>query len=210
LRVVTAQFQSGMTNPLPPGVAFAVLSTLLIVLLAIALAAGNWLRFMLLGPMGAVGLGLAIGRPHVSFLVWCAVLIFTGSIVFIVVIMPIMLLPRLLAGVASVIAFIMLLVVAARLSPFLVGQVIAQPMPLKQAWSASRGNGVALASALILVQIPPWIALSLLKQILLAVGFASVAPLAMLFITAVFEIATAILQASILAAAFRQMVGIRV
>jgi hypothetical protein len=210
LRVVAAQFQAGLANPLPPGVAFTVLSTLLIVLLGMALAAGNWLRFMLLGPMGAIGLGLAIGRPQVSFLVWCAVLAFAGSIVFTVVSMPIMLLPGLLAGIAFVVAVISLLVVAVRLSPFLVGQVIAQPMSLKQAWSASRGNGVPLASALILVQIPPWIAVSLLNQILFAVGFASVAPLAMLFITAVFEIATAILQASILAAAFRQMVGIRV
>ena len=209
LVIVAAQFQSGPMNPLPPGVALAVITTLLIVLLAMALVVGNWLRFMLLGPMGAVGLGFAIGWPHVGFLVSCLVLGFAAGIAFTVLCMPILLLPGLLAGIGIVVAFIVVFVAAARLLPFLVAQVIAQPMSLQQAWIASRGNGVALATALILVQVPLWIVASLLNQALFAVGFASVAPLAMIFIGAVFEIATAILQASILAAAFRQMVGIR-
>jgi hypothetical protein len=209
LRTVAVQFQSGVMNPLPPGVALGVMSTLLIVLLAMALAAGNWLRFMLLGPMGAVGLGLAIGRPHVSFLAWCLILGFASGIAFTVISFPILLLPGVLAGIGVFVAFVVVLVVTARLLPFLVGQVIGQPMSLQQSWIASRGNGVPLASALILVQIPLWIAASVLNQILFAIGFAMMAPLAMIFITAVFEIAVAILQASILAAAFRQIVGIR-
>lgn len=210
LVVVAKQWRSGEMEALPPGVPLAVLTTMLVALLAMALAMGNWLRFMLLGPMGAIGLGIAIGRPHVRFLVSCVVLVFAASIAFTVLSMPILLLPGLLGGIGSVVVLIGLMVVMVRLSPFLVGQVIAQPMSLQEAWNASRGNGIALATALILVQVPLWIAASLLNQILFAVGFAAVAPLAMLFITAVFEIAIAILQASILAAAFRQMVGVQV
>lgn len=202
-------FPPDMMNPLPPDVALGIFSTLLIILLATALVMANWLRFMLLGPMGAVGLGLSIGRPHISFLVWCIVLGFAGGIAFSVLSMPMLLLPGLLGWVGMVVVLIVVLVLAARLMPFLIGQVIAQPMSLQQAWSASRGNGVPLTSALMLVQVPLWIAASVLSQTLVAIGFAAVAPLAMLFITAVFQIVTAILQASILAAAFRQMVGIR-
>lgn len=205
---MASQWQSGAMTP-PPGAPLTVLATLLIVLVAMALAIGNWLRFMLLGPMGAIGLGLAIGRPHVAFLVSLLVLVFAGSIAFIVLSMPILLLPGLAAAVGLVVAFVLVLVATVRLSPFAVGQAIAQPMSLQEAWKASRGNGIPLATALILVQVPVWIAASLLNQLLFAIGFAAVAPLAMNFMNAVFEIAIAILQASVLAAAFRQLVGIR-
>jgi hypothetical protein len=83
-------------------------------------------------------------------------------------------------------------------------------MSLQQAWSASRGNGVALATAMILVQVPMYIAATLLTSILLTIGFASAAPLAMTFVEAVFQIIDAVLIAIVLATAFRQMVGIRV
>jgi hypothetical protein len=49
-----------------------------------------------------------------------------------------------------------------------------------------------------------------LSNILLATGFATVAPLAMLFIASVFQSASAMLHAIVLATAFRQLVGIRV
>lgn len=200
--------QNGMTPP-PSGVPLALFGTIVIILLGMALAAGNWLRFMLLGPMGAVGVGLSIGRPHIAFLVSGLVMMFAGSIALSVISMPIMLLPDILAKIGFVVAFILLLLAGVRLSPFLVGQVIAQPMSLRQAWEASRGNGISVATALILVQVPMWIAASLLNQVLFAVGFAKVAPLAMNFMNSAFEIATAILQASVIAVAFRQMVGIR-
>lgn len=209
LATLLTQWQPGMTSPPPDGVALPVFATLLIVLLGMALAIGSWLRFMLLGPMGAVGLGLALGRPHVNFLVSSVLLVFGAAIAFAVLSMPVLLLPGVLGVIGVIVALIAVTVVTVRLSPFVVGQVIQQPMSLQEAWRASRGNGVALTTALILVQVPLWIAVSLLNQILYAVGFAVVAPLAMLFITSVFEVAISILQASILATAFRQMVGIR-
>jgi hypothetical protein len=206
---ILTQWQAGVAGPPPDGAALSAFATLLIVLLGMALAIGNWLRFLLLGPMGAIGLGLAIGRPHVNFLVSSVLLVFGASIAFAVLSMPVLLLPGIFGVAGAIAILIAVTVVTARLSPFVVAQVIAQPMSLQEAWQASRGNGVALTTALILVQVPLWIVVSLLNQILLAVGFAAVAPFAMLFITAAFEVAMSILQASVLAAAFRQMVGIR-
>jgi hypothetical protein len=210
VRQAGSLLEAGMAASVPPQVTLGLLATLVIVLAGTVLAVANWLRFMLLGPMGAVGLGLAIGRPHVSFLGWCVVLAFGASVAFAVLSMPmLLLLPGPLWWIGNVVAMVVIFVIGSRLSPFLVGQAIAQPISLQQAWIASRGNGVPLTSALILVQIPLWLAASVLGQLLHAVGFAAVAPLAMVFITAVFQIATAILQASVLAAAFRQIVGIR-
>jgi hypothetical protein len=88
--------------------------------------------------------------------------------------------------------------------------VIAQPMSLQQAWRSSRGNGIPLTVALILVSVPIWIVTSILNQVLIAVGFAAAAPLAMVFIVAVFVILLSILLATVLATAFRQIVGIKV
>lgn len=209
LLAIASEWRPGMVTPPPPGVPMTVFTTLLIVLLAMALAIGNWLRFMLLGPMGAVGLGLVIGRPHLMFLVSIVVLVFAGMIAFSVLSMPILQLPGVLYILGLVVAFILVLVAMVRLSPFVVAQIISQPMALPEAWRASRGNGIALTTALILVQVPLWIVASVLNQILYVIGFAEVAPLAMMFITAAFEVAIALLQASILAAAFRQMVGVQ-
>jgi hypothetical protein len=124
--------------------------------------------------------------------------------------MPLVLLPATLANIGSVIVFIVIMVALARLMPFPVGQAIGQPISLQQAWQASRGNGIALLTALILVQMPLWILYILLNDLLVAVGFAAVAPLAMLFIASVFQSAAAILHAIVLATVFRQLVGIRV
>jgi len=209
LIAVAKQWQSGTIGPSPPGVSLKMFVMMLIVFLGMVLAIGNWLRFMLLGPMGAVGLGLAFGRPHIMFLVACVVLEFAGSIALSVISMPLAGLPGALGLIGFLAGFMIVIVALVRLSPFVVGQVIAQPMSLQEAWRSSRGNGVPLTIALIVVQVPIWIATSLLNQVLFAVGFAAVAPLAMIFITSAFVTLIALLQATILAAAFRQMVGIR-
>jgi hypothetical protein len=210
LTVVAGQMQSDAMGQFPPSVTFTVMTTLLITILAVALAVANWLRFTLLGPMGAVGLGLNIGRSHLGFVISLLFLLFAAVIAFFVLSMPILLLPGLWQSAGLVIAFLVIFVLATRLSPFVIGQAIGQPISLQQAWAASRGNGVSLATALILVQVPPLIAVELVSQILFTVGFASVAPLAMFFIGSVFQIASAILLAIVLGTAFRHLVGIRV
>ena len=132
LTVVLQHWRAGMTSPPPDGVALPVFATLMIVLLAIALAIGNWLRFMLLGPMGAVGLGLAIGRPHVSFLISTVLLVFGASIAFAVLSMPALLLPGVMGHIGIIVVLIAVTVVTVRLSPFVIGQVIAQPCARQQ------------------------------------------------------------------------------
>jgi hypothetical protein len=124
--------------------------------------------------------------------------------------MPLRLLPPVLGNIGFVVALIVALIGLACLLPFAVAQAIGQPISLQQSWNASRGNGVSLATSLILVQLPLWIVGVLFSDFLSAVGFASVAPLAMLFIGSVFQSAAAILHATVLATAFRQIVGIRV
>jgi hypothetical protein len=207
---MSEQMQAGMEEQMLAAHAFPLIVTGLVSLLAVLLLLANWLRFTLLGPMAAVGLGLGIGRPHVAFALAMAVLGFAAGIAISVICMPLVLLPATLANIGSVIVFIVIMVALARLMPFPVGQAIGQPISLQQAWQASRGNGIALLTALILVQMPLWILYILLNDLLVAVGFASVAPLAMLFIASVFQSAAAILHAIVLATVFRQLVGIRV
>jgi hypothetical protein len=183
--------------------------TAVILLLSSMLLIANWMRFTLLGPMGAVGVGLNIGRPHLGFAVATIVLAFAAGIFLTVLSMPLLLLPDALKNVGVVVAFIIMLVVLARLLPFCVAQAIGQPVSLQESWRASRGNGMALAASLVLVQVPLWLVLVIITSILQAIGFAAVAPVAMIFIAAVFQSASAMLQAIVLATSFRQLIGIR-
>ena len=210
LDAAAAQLQSSMMQQPAAGISVQLVATLLIVLVAACLTIANWLRFTLLGPMAAVGIGLNIGRPHVSFIISCLVLGFAASIMGSVLSMPTLLLPGMFRAIAFVVVLLVVLVLLVRLLPFAIAQAIGQPMSLQQAWNASRGNGVALATAIILVQMPMWIGSSVLSSILYVIGFTSAAPLAMLFLNSVFEIVDMILVAIVLATAFRQMVGIRV
>ena len=207
---VMQQMQAGTRDQISSGDSFTIIASALISLVALAVLVANWLRFMLLGPMGAIGLGLNLGRPHVGFVVACVILFFVASIALTVLSMPALLLDGVLQGIGIAVAFVVVLVGIARLLPFAVAQAIGQPVALQQAWNATRGNGVALASALILVLLPTWIVLIVVTNILYAVGFGAIAPLAMLFIAAVFQSAGVILQATVLATAYRHMVGIKV
>lgn len=207
---VMAQLQAGAQDQISSGDYLTMVLSFLISLVALGILVANWLRYALLGPMGAIGLGLNIGRPHVGFVIACAMLMFVSSIAFAVICMPLLFLSGVLKGIGVAIAFIATLVAMVRLLPFAVGQAIGQPLTLQQSWAASRGNGVPLTSALILVCLPLWIALILVSNILYAVGFSQIAPYAMLFISAAFQSAGCILQAIVLGAAFRQMVGVQV
>ena len=206
---VMEQVQAGGRDQISSGDSFTVIVSALISLLSLAVLVANWLRFALLGPMAAIGLGLNIGRPHVGFVVTCVALFFVSIIALTVISMPLLLLGGLVKGVGFAIAVIAVLVGIARLLPFAVGQAIGQPLSLQQSWNVTRGNGVALALALILVLLPLWIVLFIVTNIMFVIGFGQTAPLAMLFIGSVFQSAGTILQAVVLAAAYRQLVGIR-
>lgn len=207
---VGEQLQAGTRDQISSGDSITVMLTALVTLLAALVLIANWLRFTLLGPMGAIGLGLNLGRPQIAYVVSMIALGFASGIGLTVICMPLLFLPQVLESIGVVIAFIAVLVVLARLLPFVVGQAIGQPISLQQSWNASRANGISLVISLILVQIPAWIAMVVVTNLLGAIGFASVAPLAMLFIISVFQSVAAILHAIVLATAFRQMIGIRV
>lgn len=180
-----------------------------VALLALLLLMANWMRFMLLGPMGAVGIGLNIGRPHLAFAISTIVMAVAAGIALVVLSMPLLLLPEALKSIGVVVCFIVVSIGFARLLPFTVGQAIGQPVSLQDSWRAARGNGIALAACLVMVQVPVILAVLATTFVLTVIGFADVAPLAMIFITAVFQCVSTILQASVLAAAFRQLIGIR-
>lgn len=180
-----------------------------VVLLATMLLMANWMRFMLLGPMGAVGIGLNIGRPHLAFAITVIVMAFAAGIVLTVASMPLLLLPEAFKSIGVIVGFIAVFIGFARLLPFAVGQAIGQPVSLQESWRATRGNGIALAVSLVLVQVPLWLGAIAISFILRAIGFADAAPLAMIFIAAALQSMCSILQAFVLATAFRQLIGIR-
>jgi hypothetical protein len=199
---------AGMEEALS-GYSGMVLVSVVIMSLSTILLMANWIRFTLLGPMGAVGVGLNVGRPHLMFAVTMVVLAFASGIFFLVISMPLMFLPQLLKNIGVLAAFVVGLIVFVRLMLYSVAQAIGQPISLQDAWRASRGTGMALAASLVLVQVPILVVLVVISTILQLIGFAAVAPLAMLFIVSVFQNMSAILQAIVLATTFRQLVGIR-
>ncbi len=182
----------------------------LVVFVAICLMTANWLRFLLLGPMGAIGIGLTIGRPHFLFLLSAlglglAVMAALTACSFLLV-----LLPPAVTLLGNLVAIAVAMVTAMRFVPFLVGQAIGQPLTLAQSWGVSRGNGMPVAVSLVLVQLPFVLGLTVLQQILDLVGFSQLAPAGTLFIVSVVQVCAWICQAGVLATAYRHMVGVRV
>ncbi|MGH6894065.1 MAG: hypothetical protein ACREEP_17605 [Dongiaceae bacterium] len=210
LQILAAHLNANMLDQLPDGVLVGVIAMSGILLLAYCLITVNWLRFVLLGPMASVGLGVNIGRSHGAFLLAVIGLILVIVIVLSVATMPASLLPGIIGQLASVAVFILVAVLSARFIPFLVAIAVGQPMGLRQSWMSSRGNGIPLTTALVLAYAPFLMAVMLVSTLLSMIGFAVAAPVATLFITALFQVSAWICQAGVLATAYRHMVGIRV
>jgi hypothetical protein len=211
LEIMRMLSRNGIPTEIPPGVAGPMLVMSFAWLISGCLMMVNWLRFLLLGPMGAVGVGLAIGVAHLRFLLAAIGMAVAIVVVMAILMQPVLLLvPGTLAGIGSMLIAVIMLVVIARFLPFLVGRAIGQSMSLAQSWRVSRGNGASLAASLILVQLPILFAFALLDFLLKMVGFVAVAPVAMVFLFCVAQILVSICQASVLANAYRHMVGVRV
>jgi hypothetical protein len=136
--------------------------------------------------------------------------VLTGFIVVMVASMPASLLPDILAELVSIVILIAVLLMGTRCIPFLVSLAIGQPMRLQKSWAASRGNAVSVFLALVLAWIPFMIGVFVINNVLVAVGFAQAAPLATVFIMAVLQVIAWTCQASVLAMAYRHMVGVQV
>lgn len=210
MQILAAHLSANLLDQLPNGVAIGFITMLGILLLASCLITVNWLRFVLLGPMASVGLGLSIGRPHGAFLLGVMGLLLVVVIVISVATMPASLLPGFIGQFASVVICIAVAVMGARFVPFLVAFAIGQPMGLRQSWRTSRGNGVPLIAALVLSYAPFLMAVMVVNTLLDLFGFAVAAPVATLFITALFQVAAWLCLAGVLATAYRHIVGVRV
>ncbi len=197
-------------DTLPTNVLGGIFVMLGVLLLGYCLMTVNWLRFVLLGPMAAVGVGLTIGRPHWAYLLAFTGLVLAGGIAVMVASMPASLLPGILGQIAVIAIFIGGLVIGVRFVPFLVAVAVSQRITLQESWATSRGNSVPLVTALVLVWAPFMVVAYLVNGILDVTDFATAAPVARLFIMALIETASWIAQAGVLATAYRHMVGIRV
>ena len=217
MNAVAASASSGTADPavnpyaaLAPGTMGTVLVMFGILLAAYSLVTVNWLRFVLLGPMAAVGVGLNVGGPHWRYLLSFIGLVLVGSLVLMVASMPASLLPGVIGQIVVIAIFIGTLLAGMRFIPYLVSIAVGQPMRLQESWAIARGNAVSLLVALVLAWVPFMIGLYVVSGILVVVGFAQAAPVATLFITALVQVAGWIGQAGVLATAYRHMVGIKV
>lgn len=210
LAAFLGMMQGGIPAELPPGISGPIMILSLIILFAVSLLTVNWLRFLLLGPMGAVGLGLAIGGAHIRFVFAAIAFLVVMAVASLVLSLPLAVLPGALVLVGNLVVFAVVLVLAARLLPFLIGRAIGQAMTLAESWKVSRGNGVSLAISLVLVQVPFIIGLSVLEFVLGIIGFTAMAPIGTMFILAVVQVAIWLCFAGVMATAYRHMVGVRV
>jgi hypothetical protein len=204
---------SGGADPyaaLAPGTMGAVLVMTGVLLAAYSLMTVNWLRFVLLGPMAAVGIGLNVGGAHWRYLLTFVGMGLAASLVMMVASMPVSLLPGVTAQIALIAVFIAMLLAGMRFLPYLVSIAVGQPMKLRESWAIARGNAVSLLVALVLAWIPFVIVQSVVVGILDFAGFTDAAPVATLFIGALFQVASWVGQAGVLATAYRSMVGIKV
>lgn len=210
LAFVLTSTQGQLTEQLPPGLVLRILAFGVILLVAISLMTVNWLRFLLLGPMGATGIGLNIGRPHLSFLLAVIGFGLAAMVGAAIAGIVLSLMPAAILLLGNLVLFAALMVLLARFTPYLVGRAIGQPLSLMDSWNVSRGNGMVIAISMVLAQLPFVIGLTLLQQVLHATGFSSLAPAGTMFIVAVVQVADWMVQASVLAAAYRHLVGVRV
>jgi hypothetical protein len=209
----TMAASTGSADPsamLPAGVVGGIVVMFVILLAAYGLMTVNWLRFVLLGPMTAVGIGLAIGWPHWRYLVSFIGLVLVGSFIVALASMPASLLPGIIGQIVVIAVFVGTLLAGARLLPYLVSIAVGQPMRLQESWAIARGNAISLVVALALAWVPFMIGAFIVNLILTIVGFADAAPVATHFIIALFQVVGWIGQSGVLATAYRHMVGIRV
>ncbi|HVI90009.1 MAG TPA: hypothetical protein VM659_17020 [Dongiaceae bacterium] len=181
----------------------------LVAVCSFALLAVNWLRFLLLGPQKAAGLGLHLTRAHLQYLLGVIALGFAALLGLSLLSLPIQFLPPLLARIGLWVAALVVGLTAIRLSLALVAIAISQPVGLRQAWEASRGQGFVLLIAFLLAQIPFMLAVMVIGVIAGVTGLADAAPYTLLLLGCICQIGATMTQTGILAAAYRRLIGVR-
>lgn len=200
--------EDGSTD-IDPVVGGRLLLTGIVAVLSLAWLTVNWLRFLLLGQQAAPGLGLKLGRPHLLFLLSALALAFAALLCLSLVSLPIQLVLRGAAQIGVWAAALAISVVVIRFGLALVAVAINQPVGLRRAWEASRGQGIVLLVAFLLAEIPFVLMVTVIGLIAGATGLAGAAPYTLLLIGCLIQIAATMAQCGVLAAAYRRLIGVR-
>lgn len=197
------------TATINPGIAGRLMLTGIIALVSLVLLAVNWLRFLLLGREAAPGIGLALGRQHFLFFFGAAALGLASLFALTLVSLPIQLLLRGAAPYGMWIAALAITAIIIRLGLALVAVAIGQPVGLRQAWAASRGQSLVLLVAFLLTEIPFMLLVTVIGLIAGLTGLSAIAPYTLLFIGCLIQMAAVMAQCGVLAAAYRRLIGVR-
>jgi len=181
----------------------------LIAIFSFALLAVNWLRFLLLGPQKASGLGLHLNRAHLQYVLGVIALGFAALLGLSLLSLPVQFLPPFLARIGLWVAALIVGLTVIRLSLALVAIAIGQPIGLRQVWEASRGQSFVLLIAFVLAQIPFMLVVMILGVIAGVTGLADAAPYSLLLLGCICQIAATMAQTGVLAAAYRRLIGVR-
>ena len=123
--------------------------------------------------------------------------------------LPIQLVLRGFSQVGILVAALAVGLGAIRLSLALVAIAIQQPVGLRRAWEASRGQSISLLVAFMLADTPFLLLIFAIGIIAGGTGLAAMAPDTLLLISCIVQIAATMAQCGVLAAAYRQLIGVR-
>jgi hypothetical protein len=200
--------EEGATE-MDPALGGRLLMTGIVAVLSLGWLAVNWFRFLLLGRQAAPGLGLKLGRPHLLFLLSALAIAFAALLCLSLLSLPIQLLLRGAAQIGIWAAALAISVVVIRVGLALVAVAIGQPIGLRRAWDASRGQGIVLLVAFLLVEIPFVILVTVIGLIAGVTGLAAAAPYTLLLIGCIIQIVATMAQCGVIAAAYRRLIGVR-
>ncbi len=189
----------------------SVIENILIVLsifsLGSAIAAINWLRFLLLGKESVRGLGLRLTSHYFRFFIAIFIIGALLTTLMAAISLPLGLLPNPFDTFALIVTMVGVFVLFVRQAFILVSLAIGQRVAPALAWKATAGNGLRIALGLALVEIPIVFFLNHFAILLASIGFAGAAPYAMMFIAAIFQSIIAMAQSGVLANAYVRLVG---
>ncbi len=200
--------EQGKTTADPAAIGSLLLMSV-IAIFSLTVLAVNWLRFLLLGPQSAPGIGLHIGRPHIFFLLGAIALGFAALISLSLASIPIGLVLGSAANIGFAVAALAIGMVVIRLSLALVAVAIGQPVGLRQAWEASAGQSLTLLIAVLLAELPFFLLVLVIGFLAGATGLAAAAPYTLLLISSLIQVAATMAQCGVLAAAYRRLIGVR-
>jgi hypothetical protein len=200
--------QAGATE-FDPALGGRLLLTSIVAVFSLSWLAVNWLRFLLLGQQSAPGLGWKLGRPHLLFVLSALALAFAALLCLSLLSLPIQLVLRGAGQIGIWLAALAIGLAAIRISLALVAVAIGQPLGLRQAWEASKGQGIVLLMAFLLAEIPFVLLVSVVGLIAGATGLAAAAPYTLLLTGCLIQIVATMAQCGVLAAAYRRLIGVR-